>query len=103
MGGVAGGVVGGGGPLVAGADGFTTTTSVTVLVSQVVPVQPGVPLFVNTATFLITWPLVSVALTVTLNVRVTAWEEPVRTSIPLHVTVVPLSVQLEDGLQLPDV
>ena len=75
----------------------TTTFNVTVLVVQVAPVQAGVPSFVNTATFVITCPVVSAALTITWKLTAIGLAAPGGTVIPLHVIIPVFSVTLHPG------
>jgi hypothetical protein len=89
-------VVEGGGECVGLVVG-TTTFNVTALVVQVAPVQSGVPSFVNTATFVITCAVVSVALTTTWKLTATELATPGATVMPVQVTIPAFSVTAHPG------
>ena len=75
----------------------TTTFNVTLFVVQVALVQEGVPSFVNTATFVMTCPVVSVALTTTWKLTAIELAAPGATVIPFHVMVPVFSVTVHPG------
>ena len=75
----------------------TTTFNVTALVVQVAPVQAGVPSFVNTATFVITCPVVSVELTITWKLTAIELAAPGATVMPVHVMIPVFSVTVHFG------